>query len=46
MVIGTLFAGRKRIDDDLMEELETLLITADVGVSARRRASWRIWRAA
>lgn len=35
--IGTLFAGRKRIDDELMEELETLLITADVGVSATAR---------
>jgi fused signal recognition particle receptor len=35
--IGTLFAGRKRIDDDLMEELETLLLTADVGVATTAR---------
>ncbi|WP_201099189.1 signal recognition particle-docking protein FtsY [Thiocystis minor] len=35
--LGTLFLGRKRIDDELMEELETLLITADVGVAATAR---------
>ncbi len=35
--LGTLFLGRKRIDDDLMDELETLLITADVGVEATAR---------
>jgi fused signal recognition particle receptor len=35
--IGTLFAGRKRIDDDLMEELETILLTADVGVATTAR---------
>jgi fused signal recognition particle receptor len=35
--IGTLVAGRKRIDDDLMEELETLLLTADVGVTTTAR---------
>jgi fused signal recognition particle receptor len=35
--MGTLFAGRKRIDDDLLEELETLLLTADVGVNATAR---------
>lgn len=35
--IVTLFAGRKRIDDDLLEELETLLLTADVGVTATTR---------
>ncbi len=35
--LGTLFLGRKRIDDELMEELETLLITADVGVDATAR---------
>jgi fused signal recognition particle receptor len=27
-----IFAGRKRIDDDLLEELEELLITSDIGV--------------
>jgi fused signal recognition particle receptor len=35
--LGTLFVGRKRIDDDLMEELETLLLTADVGVPTTSR---------
>ena len=35
--LGTLFLGRKKIDDDLMEELETLLLTADVGVEATTR---------
>ncbi len=35
--LGNLFLGRKRIDDDLMEELETLLIMADVGVEATAR---------
>ncbi|MBK1640483.1 signal recognition particle-docking protein FtsY [Chromatium okenii] len=35
--LGTLFLGRKRIDDELLEELETLLITADVGVEATAR---------
>ena len=32
--MGTLFLGRKEIDDELLEELETLLLTADVGVTA------------
>ena len=27
-----IFAGKKRIDDDLLEELEELLITSDIGV--------------
>lgn len=31
------FLGRKTIDDDLLEELETLLLTADVGVEATQR---------
>nr|WP_233490251.1 signal recognition particle-docking protein FtsY [Thiocapsa marina] len=35
--LGTLFIGRKRIDDELMEELETLLLTADVGVPTTTR---------
>ncbi|MBK1721755.1 signal recognition particle-docking protein FtsY [Thiocystis violacea] len=35
--LGNLFLGRKRIDDELMEELETLLITADVGMDATTR---------
>ena len=32
--VATLFLGRKTIDDALFEELETLLLTADVGVEA------------
>jgi fused signal recognition particle receptor len=35
--LGELVLGRKRIDDDLLEELETLLLRADVGVDATRR---------
>ncbi|MCP4212989.1 MAG: signal recognition particle-docking protein FtsY, partial [Halieaceae bacterium] len=31
---GTLFLGRKEIDDDLFEELESALLMADVGVDA------------
>ncbi|HET8700946.1 MAG TPA: signal recognition particle-docking protein FtsY [Nitrococcus sp.] len=34
---STLFLGRKTIDDELFEELETLLLMADVGVEATRR---------
>ena len=30
--LARLVAGKKQIDDELLEELETLLITADVGV--------------
>jgi fused signal recognition particle receptor len=32
--MGTLFLGRKEIDEDLMEELESRLLLADVGVDA------------
>ncbi|MDR9413191.1 MAG: signal recognition particle-docking protein FtsY [Spiribacter sp.] len=32
--LGTLFLGRKQIDDALLEELETMLLMADVGVEA------------
>lgn len=35
--LESLFLGRKRIDDDLLEELETLLLTADVGVDTTTR---------
>ncbi|PWG63103.1 signal recognition particle-docking protein FtsY [Sediminicurvatus halobius] len=35
--LSGLFLGRKQIDEDLLEELETLLLTADVGVEATRR---------
>ena len=32
--LGTLFLGRKEIDDELLEELESRLLLADVGVDA------------
>ncbi len=35
--LAKLRAGRSRIDADLLEELETLLLTADVGVEATTR---------
>ncbi len=30
--LGRLFSGRRLLDEDLLEEMETLLLTADVGV--------------
>ena len=35
--LANLVLGHKQIDDELLEELETLLLTADVGVEATRR---------
>ena len=35
--LGDLLTGKRQIDDDLLEDLETLLLTADVGVEATRR---------
>jgi fused signal recognition particle receptor len=35
--LANLLLGRKTIDDELLEELETLLLTADVGVEATSR---------
>ncbi len=35
--IASLALGHKAIDDELLEEIETLLLTADVGVDASRR---------
>jgi len=35
--LGALLLGKKVIDTDLLEELETLLLTADVGVEATNR---------
>ena len=32
--VQRVFLGEKEIDDDLLEELETVLLTSDVGVSA------------
>jgi len=40
--VGDLICGRKRIDEDLLEELETQLLTADVGVEATSRVIGRI----
>lgn len=40
--IGDLVRGRKRIDEDLLEELETQLLTADVGVDATSHVIGRI----
>ncbi len=35
--LAALFRGRRQIDADLLDELETLLLTADVGVEATAR---------
>jgi fused signal recognition particle receptor len=35
--LANLILGRKQIDEELLEELETLLLTADVGVEATTR---------
>lgn len=35
--VGDLWTGRRQIDADLLEELETVLLSADVGVEATRR---------
>ena len=35
--LGDLLGGSRQIDDDLLEDIETLLLTADVGVDATRR---------
>lgn len=32
--LGTLFLGKKAIDDELLEKIETVLLTADVGIDA------------
>lgn len=32
--LSTLFMGKKAIDDDLLEEIETVLLTSDVGMAA------------
>lgn len=46
--INDLVAGRAEIDTDLLDELEVLLLSADVGVTATRRIiddlGWRIKR--
>ncbi|MBE9561523.1 MAG: signal recognition particle receptor subunit alpha, partial [Proteobacteria bacterium] len=34
--LANLLLGKKAIDDDLLEEIETLLLTADVGVEATK----------
>jgi len=35
--LGNLFLGKKQIDDDLFEELEMQLLTADVGIEATQQ---------
>jgi len=35
--LGNLFLGKKKIDEDLFEELEMLLLTADVGIEATQK---------
>ena len=35
--LGDLLGGSRQIDDDLLEDIETLLLTADVGVDTTRR---------
>jgi fused signal recognition particle receptor len=40
--ITSLFSGNPRIDDDFLDELETTLITADVGVSVATRVVGRL----
>ena len=35
--LGNLFLGKKKIDEDLFEELEMLLLTADVGIEATQQ---------
>ncbi len=40
--IDKLFAGKRRIDDELLEELEEILITADIGVSTSAELIRRI----
>jgi fused signal recognition particle receptor len=35
--IGNLFLGKKEIDDELLEELETRLLMADVGIDATQQ---------
>jgi len=34
--VGTLILGKKKIDDEVLEELETNLLIADVGIEATR----------
>ena len=35
--MGTIFLGKKEIDDELLEDLETQLLVADVGMEATRK---------
>ena len=37
--LDTVFAGRKQIDDELLDQLEEVLIAADIGVLRRSRFS-------
>lgn len=40
--LATLFMGKKAIDDDLLEEIETVLLTSDVGMAATTEVISRI----
>jgi fused signal recognition particle receptor len=40
--LGKLFLGKKEIDDDLLEELETQLLIADVGIEATQEIIQRL----
>ncbi|PIF49969.1 fused signal recognition particle receptor [Pseudomonas sp. 29] len=42
--MASLFLGRKTIDDDLLDDLETRLLTADVGVEATTQIIQRLTR--
>ena len=35
--LSALLAGRRRLDEDLVEDMETVLLSADVGIEATRR---------
>lgn len=40
--LATLFLGKKEIDDELLEQLETILLTADVGIDTTDRILQRV----
>ncbi|HEY9163419.1 MAG TPA: signal recognition particle-docking protein FtsY [Magnetovibrio sp.] len=40
--IGALFTGKRRLDDDVLEELEEVLITADIGVATAAKLTAKL----
>ena len=40
--IGDLFTGKRRLDDDMLEELEDVLITSDMGVSTAAKLTGQL----